>query len=69
MTGSSYQEVSVPEISESKSVVVAVKACRDAHLALSSSLDLTVNVTEIVIGAGSNSYQAIRGCLKNCNLG
>ena len=68
VTEYSYQEVPVPGLSARSSLVFAIKACQDAHVAFSASLDLTSDMVEIVIGAGDNSYTAIRDCPLNCQL-
>ncbi|KAL8603099.1 hypothetical protein ACOMHN_046012 [Nucella lapillus] len=70
VTGYTYKEVPVPGLTNRTSLVFSIQACSDAHLALSSGLNLTFSpqAVEIVIGAGLNTNQQIRGCLLSCLL-
>jgi hypothetical protein len=63
-----YREVPVPDLAARDSLVFAVMACSDAHLALSSSLNMSVvnSMGEIVLGAGQNTYSSFRACPLGC---
>ena len=54
-----YVETGI-DLSGDQSVVFKVRACNDAHIALSSSSDLDSNMYEIVIGGQNNTKSAIR---------
>ena len=68
VSGYVYQEVPVPDISMRTSLVFATRACQNAHMALSTSLNLSSNIVEIVVGAGANTYLSIRNCKLTCEL-
>ena len=48
------------DLSQADGVVFKVKACNGAHVALSTSKDLSSNMYEIVLGGWSNSKSVIR---------
>ena len=48
------------DLSQADGVVFKVRACNDAHVALSSSTNLDRDMYEIVIGGWSNSKSVIR---------
>ena len=68
VSGYIYKEVPVPDISTRNSLVFATRACQDAHMALSTSLDMSSSVVEIVIGAGANTYLTVRKCKQGCEI-
>ena len=57
--GYHYEDTGL-DLSKADGVVFKVKACNDAHVALSTSTNLDSNMYEIVIGGWSNSKSAMR---------
>ena len=57
--GYHYEDTGL-DLSKADGVVFKVKACHDAHVALSASNNLNSNMYEIVLGGWLNTKSAIR---------